>query len=278
MYNLYLIAASHHEESHYLHSIPSITNTMFIPQQAVYLYYDNWTLEIDEIVLNMIIKLKRETQWKFDEFPSWFVLTVQHAVQTKTNILLTEVDIKQRLDFLKQRYTTFKEVVGYKGVSYDVEAKFVRVPDEIWVEIMKLACLYGMDDIKKEREVSVIVLSDCTEEIPTDESSCYEVSGFKAEVNSPGIVPPQTVRRKLFAADVAPQVDQESTNDMGMYFIDIGSDGSLVTRLETGRVLPKPDAAKTEQAGPSTRSPNASSVASNSPLRWWPHNIRRPNF
>ncbi|XP_042006983.1 uncharacterized protein LOC121755694 isoform X5 [Salvia splendens] len=262
MYNLYLIAASHHEESHYLHSIPSITNTMFIPQQAVYLYYDNWTLEIDEIVLNMIIKLKRETQWKFDEFPSWFVLTVQHAVQTKTNILLTEVDIKQRLDFLKQRYTTFKEVVGYKGVSYDVEAKFVRVPDEIWVEIMKktlfaaayyhrdnphfsqLACLYGMDDIKKEREVSVIVLSDCTEEIPTDESSCYEVSGFKAEVNSP----------------------------------DIGSDGSLVTRLETGRVLPKPDAAKTEQAGPSTRSPNASSVASNSPLRWWPHNIRRPNF
>ncbi|XP_042002433.1 uncharacterized protein LOC121751698 [Salvia splendens] len=235
---------------------------MLIPQQAVYLYYGNWTLEIDEIVLNMIIKLKRETQWKLDEFPSSFILMAQHAVKTKTKILLTEVDIKQRLNFLKQRYTTFKAVVGYKGASYDVEAKFVRAPDEIWEEILKktpfaaayyhrddphfpqLACLYGMDDVKKEREVYVIVLSDCTEEIPTDEPSCYEVSGFEVEVNSP----------------------------------DIGPDGRLVTRLETGQVLPKPVAAKTEQAGPSTRSPNASSVASNSPLRWWTHNIRRPNF
>ena len=41
------------------------------------------------------------------------------------------MDIKQRLDFLKQRYTTFKAVVSYKGASYDVQAKFVRATDEI---------------------------------------------------------------------------------------------------------------------------------------------------
>ncbi|KAG6436558.1 hypothetical protein SASPL_101459 [Salvia splendens] len=209
---------------------------MLIPQQAVYLYYGNWTLEIDEI--------------------------------SKANILPTEVDIKQRLDFLKLRYTTFKAVVAYKGASYDVEAKLVRAADETWEEILKktpfvaayyhrddphfpqLACLYGMDDVKKEEEVSVIVLSDCTEEIPSDEPSCYEVIGIEAEVNSPGVVPPSKVCRKLFPADVSPPVDQESTNDIGMYFIDIGPDGRLVTRLETCWVFPKPDAAKTEQAGP----------------------------
>ncbi|KAG6416272.1 hypothetical protein SASPL_123698 [Salvia splendens] len=220
----------------------------------------------------------------------------QHAVQTKTSIMLTEVDIKQRLDFLKQRYTTFKAVVGNKGASYDVVDKVVRASDVIWEAILKktplaaayyhrddphfplLACLYGMDDVKEEKDVSVIVLSDCTEEIPTDEPSCYEVSGFEAEVNSPAMLPPQTVRRKLFPEDVAPPLDQESTNDVGMYFIDIGPDGRLVTRLESTRVLPRPAAAKTDDAGPSTRSPNVSSVASNSPLGWWPHNIKRPNF
>ncbi|KAG6412480.1 hypothetical protein SASPL_125159 [Salvia splendens] len=185
---------------------------MLIPQQAVYLYYDNWTLEIDEIVLNMIIKLKRETQWKFDDFPTWFLMTAQHEVQTKTNILLTEVDIKQRLDFLKQRYTTFKAVVGYKGASYDVKAKFKTPFAAAYYHrddshFSQLACLYGMDDIKKEREVDVIVLSDCTEAIPTDEPSCYEVSGFEAEVNSPAIFPPQTVRRKLFPEDDEPPVN-----------------------------------------------------------------------
>ncbi|KAG6421657.1 hypothetical protein SASPL_118214 [Salvia splendens] len=205
--------------------------------------------------------------------------------------MLTEVDIKQRLDFLKQRYTTFKAVTKNKDASYDVEAKVVRASDVIWEAILKvtyyhrddpyftlLACLYGMDDVKEEREVEIIVLSDCTEEIPTDEPSCYEVSGFEAEVNSPMMLPPQTVRRKLFPEDAAPPLDQESTNDVGMYFIDIGPDGRLVTRLESTRVLPRSAAAKTDDAGPSTRSPNASSVASNSPVGWWPHNIMRLNF
>lgn len=115
---------------------------MLIPQQAVYLFYGNWTLEIDEIVLNVIIKLKRETQWKLDDFPTWFLMTVQHKVLTKTNILLTEMDIKQRLDFLKQSNTTFKATAGYKGASYDLQAKLVRATDEIWGKILKVSWLF----------------------------------------------------------------------------------------------------------------------------------------
>ncbi|KAG6400585.1 hypothetical protein SASPL_137426 [Salvia splendens] len=169
---------------------------MYVPPQAVYLYFGYWTMELDEIVLNMINKLKMETHWKFDVFPDCFVEKAQHTVQTKTNITLTKVDIKLRLDFLKKRYTTFKAVMKNKGASYDVEAKVVRASDVIWEAILNvtyyhrddphftlLACLYEMEDDNGEREVEIIVLSD-NEEISTDEPSCYEVSGFEAEVNS----------------------------------------------------------------------------------------------
>ncbi|KAG6393102.1 hypothetical protein SASPL_147332 [Salvia splendens] len=85
---------------------------MYVPPQAVYLYFGCWTMELDEI---------------------------------------------------------------NKGASYDVEAKVVRASDVIWEAIL--------NDDNGEREVEIIVLSD-TEEISTDEPSCYEVSGFEAEVNS----------------------------------------------------------------------------------------------
>ncbi|KAG6394650.1 hypothetical protein SASPL_145239 [Salvia splendens] len=174
---------------------------MYVPPQAVYLYFGCWTMELDEIVLNTINKLKMETQWKFDVFPDWYYEKAQHAVQTKTNTTLTNVDIKLRLDFLKKRYTTFNAVTKNKGASYDVEAKVVRASDMIWEAILNktpfaatyyhrdyphftlLECLYEMEDDNGEREVEIIVLSE-TEEISTDEPSCYEVSGFEAEVNS----------------------------------------------------------------------------------------------
>ena len=53
-------------------------------------------------------------------------MTAQQEVQSKSNILLSELDLKQRPDFLKIRYYTFKAVVGYKGASWDMQAEFVR--------------------------------------------------------------------------------------------------------------------------------------------------------
>ena len=116
----------------------SITKNMIIPPQAVYLYFGNWTPEIDELVLDMIIKLKGETQWMLDEFPSWFLMTAQREVLSKTNILFTEPELKQRLDFMKLRYTTFKALSRTHGAYYDVQAEFVRANDEVWERIFKV--------------------------------------------------------------------------------------------------------------------------------------------
>lgn len=50
---------------------------MIIPAQAAYLYYGNWLAEVDEIVLNTIIKLKQETRWMLPDFPHWLFTTTQ---------------------------------------------------------------------------------------------------------------------------------------------------------------------------------------------------------
>ena len=126
--------------------------------------------------------------------------------------------------------------------------------------------------------MDVVVISDRTEKICDDEPSCYEVGGIEGEVNSPFMLPPSKACRKLFADDVEPPTDRESTNDIGIYFIDLAEDGQLRTRFEKGRALLKPPTQKKDEAGPSTRSPNASLCASNSPIHWWPHIHKRPNF
>ena len=142
----------------------------------------------------------------------------------------------------------------------------------------KLACLYGMDNVKKEGETEFIVISDQTEKISDSEPSCYELVACDTEVNSPCVFPPRTVRRKLFVDEVVAPTDRESSTELGVYFIDLGPNGQLRPRFERGRDLPSKPEGDQGKAGPSTRSPNTSSVASNSPKQWWPHNFKRPPF
>lgn len=103
----------------------------------------------------------------------------------------------------------------------------------------KLACLYGLDAVKKEQEVTVVLLSDRTEKISADEPSCYEVNVNETEVNSLVVFPPHSVRRKLFPDEDEPPTDRESTNEDGICFIDLDADWKLHTRMMgRGRDLP----------------------------------------
>ncbi|KAG6430941.1 hypothetical protein SASPL_109015 [Salvia splendens] len=137
--------------------------------------------------------------------------------------------------------------------------------------ILLLACFYGLDDVKKEHEVTVVLLSDRTEKISADELSCYEVNENDTEVNSPAVFPPPTVRRKLFPDEVEPPTDRESTNEAGICFIDLDADGKLHTRMMgKGRDLPTQPGRNKDPGGPSNLSSNASSCASNSPCEGFP--------
>ena len=140
----------------------------------------------------------------------------------------------------------------------------------------KLACLYMLGDVKKEGEVEVVVISDRTKKVSADEPSCYEINGCDAEVNLLAVFPPRTVRRKLFPEDVEPPRDRESSNEVGICFIDLDADEKLHTRIEKGRDLRTQPEAKKDKAGPSRFSPNMSLCASNSPKRRWPYIYKTP--
>ena len=110
---------------------------MIIPPQKSYLYYGNWSPEVDEAVLNTIINLKRATRWTLPDFPNWFLLTAQQEVRDKIDIQFTEAEIKQRLDFMKLRHETFNATLG-EGASWDVGAAYVRANDGLWVTILQV--------------------------------------------------------------------------------------------------------------------------------------------
>ena len=144
-------------------------------------------------------------------------------------------------------------------------------------EHSKLACLFGMDDVKVEGENEVIVISDSTEKLPTEEMGPYDIGELNDEVNSPLVFPPPTVCRKLFEGNQTP-TDRESTTDVGIYFIDLTHDGQLRSRFEKGPALPPPSTfkdkagvSKATEVGPSRMLPHASSCGSNSPLGKWSH-------
>ncbi|KAL1566951.1 hypothetical protein AAHA92_02488 [Salvia divinorum] len=134
----------------------------------------------------------------------------------------------------------------------------------------KLACLFGMYDIKMEEENEVIIISESSEDKEDGEPSCYEIGSGCEEVTSPIVKPVVYARCKLFVTDEE-AVDRESTTEPGIYFIEVAPDGKLRTRIEHGRVLPKAQSLKTPGVGPSKLASHASSCGSNSPIEWWPH-------
>lgn len=112
---------------------------MIIPPQEAYLYYGNWSPEVDEIVLNTVIKPNGATRWTLPDFPHWFLLTAQQEVHTKLNIHFTEAKIKQRMDFMKLRFETFNSALR-EGASWDVGAGYVRANDSLWTTILQVLC------------------------------------------------------------------------------------------------------------------------------------------
>ncbi|KAL1540577.1 hypothetical protein AAHA92_24912 [Salvia divinorum] len=136
-------------------------------------------------------------------------------------------------------------------------------------EYNKLACLFGMEDVKLEGAKEVIVVSDTTDDSSCDGSSCYELPGDdNEEVNSPAVFPNPSVRRKLVFDGEEPS-DMESTTESGIFFIDTGPDGKLRTRFEKSRSLLKNPFMNNIEASQSQKISHASSSASNSLIGWW---------
>lgn len=133
----------------------------------------------------------------------------------------------------------------------------------------KLACLFGIDDVKLETDEEVIVISETTQKMSTEEAGCDVAAEDNDEVNSPFAIPPTTVHRKLFIETEEPE-DRESTTEKGIYFIDVDENVQVRTRVDKGKMLNKKPRNQHDGAGPSAFSARNSSCGSNSPIGSWP--------
>ncbi|KAG6405373.1 hypothetical protein SASPL_132962 [Salvia splendens] len=113
----------------------------------------------------------------------------------------------------------------------------------------RLACVFGLDDVKVKGQTTVVVMSDNTKEVHSDSIKINDVIEGEEEVNSPVVFPGPKVHRKLFDEDAEPN-DRESTTEDGDRFIDLGSDGYMRYREEKGRMLPKPPGPSHKVSGP----------------------------
>ena len=171
-------------------------------------------------------------------------------------------DLKLRLMCCCVTFCLLPQVVPLAGAYYHAEEPLYS----------KLACLFGMDDIKIE-EATIIVISDNTEKVKGKDLSFYDFG--EEEVNSPAGLPPRSVCCKLFDDDTLVE-DRESTTKTQISFIDLKSDNQVRTICDKGKALQKPPPKVQDIGGPSTRSPLGSSCGSNSPKVWWPHICRHP--
>lgn len=110
-----------------------------IPGPDAFLYKGNWSAECDDILVKCLIKLKAETQWSLNHFPSWFLLAAQRQIQQNEGVFFSEQQLSQRVEFLHTRYKTFKAVVHTRGAHWDMENKFIRALDELWLKIIKVS-------------------------------------------------------------------------------------------------------------------------------------------
>ncbi|KAG6427852.1 hypothetical protein SASPL_112099 [Salvia splendens] len=254
---------------------------MNIPRQAQFLYKGLWTPEGDDVLVNTLIRLKNETMWTLDEFPSYFLLTAMREIERKLGMTYTEWDLKARVKIMLLRYRTFKEVNAHRGTHWNRPEKIVTADDDVWKEIFEknsyarayyyehepifneLAMLFGMDDVKLEQQSpTVIVISDTTVVEPYGDGD--------EEVNSPAIFPTFKVKRKLFV-DEDGASDRESTNQPPNPLINAGADVVVVNRVAKSNKYPTNSALVQAGGTPQRASPITSSCASSSPAAWWRH-------
>ena len=112
------------------------------PPQAAFLYYGPWTAEADLILLDTMIKLKKETNWTENQFPSWFLMTAEQELRSKAGVLVSEEDISKRLVVLLRRYKIFKDVSLKFGAKWDRPTNYIIACEDVWTRIMKVFVIY----------------------------------------------------------------------------------------------------------------------------------------
>ena len=136
-----------------------------------------------------------------------------------------------------------------------------------------------MADVKVLEQKHVIVLSDNTEKLPTNNLEVYEIEVDNDEVNNPIVFTPPTVRHKLSMMTYHRHLQNENQQMIWGYasltWTQMANFDLGMKRVETCHNPKKfnlpSSRANHDVVGSSTRSAYGSSVGSNSPIGWLPN-------
>ncbi|XP_057774824.1 uncharacterized protein LOC130993805 [Salvia miltiorrhiza] len=133
-------------------------------------------------------------------------------------------DVETRVDFLRDRYVSFKYLHNLPETDWDASSNVLHAHDELWRRLFKensffqayhhngepeffqLCKLFGLYDVKEEISHTVVVIEDST---PSKKNVSFVDLGDSAsddEVNSPIIKPKPIVCRKIIVEDACSSV------------------------------------------------------------------------
>ncbi|KAL1564145.1 hypothetical protein AAHA92_06533 [Salvia divinorum] len=251
-----------------------------IPNQKTFFYNGKWTPKTDNLLLSNIIRMRGARPWQGNTIPDSVVLEAAAAINQEIGGQLTVTDLNIWLKVLRERYTTFNQLVTTKGVYWDIPYHVVLAAEEVWKKIFQrnafagayyhrdepafnqLATMFGLSDIKVEDEPEVIVISDTTEVVEHGLGKNAYSPTDTEEVTSPNTCITPRVRRKLFTEATTSKEDRKSSNVAPAYYPVSCNKGGLMLKVENQ--APCHSIPPTKSVPKS--SPNASSSASWSPF------------
>ncbi|KAG6433803.1 hypothetical protein SASPL_105420 [Salvia splendens] len=227
-----------------------------LPLQSSFLYRGKWTHEIDSIILDTLLRLKKEYECEGSVFPSHFIFEAQSLVEYNFGLTFEWWELVDRNTWAN--HLLQNHLLGAYH-SYGDSAH------------NQLFQLFGVRVDKKEIEATLIVLSDSLQshghvcDAPRKNGQLEEGRGDLGSSNKYS-----AARRKLMFGDGGLQ-DLESTNKkLDSYYVS-RSDGTMerVKKQYTGRVLPK-------ETPP--RSPSLAYSCRSSKLVTWFRMPRKPDI
>ncbi|KAL1549326.1 hypothetical protein AAHA92_17446 [Salvia divinorum] len=112
-----------------------------IPHQSSFLFTANWTLALDSMLVQTLMRLKKKHGWDRTIFPRYFFVETQGFIEEELGYAFEWEELYDRLHFLELRYTTFNTVLDVQGTIWNCDDNSMVVVDHHLSPLMKMNLL-----------------------------------------------------------------------------------------------------------------------------------------
>lgn len=109
-----------------------------VPLQSQFFCNGNWSPNVNGVLIDVMLVLKKETRWEGDDFPTNVMHLVSHEMFDRCAFRFSEVSLVIRMCFLAVRRRTFHVIISARGTYWNRRENFVYAADSVWVTIMQV--------------------------------------------------------------------------------------------------------------------------------------------